>query len=242
MTNVYAVILAAGKATRFSGDGKPMPKALRELRGRPIIGYMLDALNFLPPERIIVVVGFEKEQIMSALEGRCMFAVQDEQLGTGHAAACAAPLLRGGHAFVLYGDMPLLRRETYLALLDTHVREGNAGTMLTGTIPGEQKLGRVLRTADGGFDRVVEYKDADETQRAVTEYNAGYCFQTEALLSALPKLRNANAAGEYYLTDVPLAMRAGGGRIGIYYTGNPGEIAGADSPELLAEMEGFLDG
>jgi bifunctional N-acetylglucosamine-1-phosphate-uridyltransferase/glucosamine-1-phosphate-acetyltransferase GlmU-like protein len=151
-------------------------------------------------------------------------------------------MLSGRHTFVLYGDMPLIRRETFQALLDTHIREGNAGTMLTGTIPGEQKLGRVMRTADGGFDRVVEHKDADEAQRAITEYNAGYCFQTEALLSALPKLRNANAAGEYYLTDIPVFLKGDGGRIGIHYTENPGEIAGADSPELLAEMEGFLDG
>jgi bifunctional N-acetylglucosamine-1-phosphate-uridyltransferase/glucosamine-1-phosphate-acetyltransferase GlmU-like protein len=242
MNDIYAVILAAGKATRFAGDGRAIPKALRELRGRPIIDYMLDALNFLPPERIIVVVGFRKEQVMEALQGRCVFAVQEEQLGTGHAAACAAPMLGGGHTFVLYGDMPLLRRETYLALLDTHIREGNAGTMLTGTIPGEQKLGRVLRTAGGGFDRVVEYKDADEAQRAVTEYNAGYCFETGALLSAFPKLRNANAAGEFYLTDIPVLLKGDGGRIGMYYTANPGEIAGADSPELLAAMEGFLNG
>jgi bifunctional N-acetylglucosamine-1-phosphate-uridyltransferase/glucosamine-1-phosphate-acetyltransferase GlmU-like protein len=237
-----AVILAAGKATRFASDGKPIPKALRALRGRPIIDYMLDALGFLPPERIIVVVGFEKEQVMSALRGRCRFAVQEEQLGTGHAAACAAPLLSGGSTFVLYGDMPLLRRATFQALLDTHVRERNAGTMLTGTIPGEQRLGRVLRAPDGSFDRVVEHKDANEAQRAITEYNAGYCFQTEALLSAFPRLRNANAAGEYYLTDIPVVLKGDGGRIGIYYTANPGEIAGADSPELLSAMEGYLDG
>jgi len=237
-----AVILAAGKSTRFSRDGKNIPNALRELRGRPFIDYILKSLDFLPPANIVTVVGFGKERLMEVIGGRSRFAEQTEQLGTGHATACAAPLLKDCEAvLVCYVDMPLLRRDTMLALLEKHRAEGNACTLLTGTVPGAQTLGRVLRTPDGGFDRIVEFKDADETQRAVTEYNAGTCcFQADKLLAAFPRLRNANAAGEYYLTDVPALLKEDGGRIGIFYTQTPGEIMGANTPEELAEMEKYL--
>ena len=139
-----AIVLAAGKGTRVRTDGCDLPKVMRLACGKPLLHYVLQSLDFIPPEDTIVVVGYQKERVMEAFPAYC-FAEQKEQLGTGHAVLSAFEALEGfeGDVLVCCGDMPLIRRETYFALTETHRRSGALCTMLTGTSDLELPYGRV---------------------------------------------------------------------------------------------------
>ena len=146
-----------------------------------------------------------------------------------------------GHVIVCCGDAPLMKRETFQALADTHVREGNACTLLSAVLPEGGNYGRILREADGSFQAIVEERDCTPEQRQVREVNTGtYVFHVPALLAALDKLRDDNAQGELYLTDVPAILKAGGGRVGLCDTCSPEEMLGVNTPEQLQQVELLL--
>ncbi|MBR7081752.1 MAG: NTP transferase domain-containing protein [Oscillospiraceae bacterium] len=237
-----AVVLAAGKGTRLQTEGAEMPKVMREALGKPLLSYVLDGLGFIEKEDIIIVVGYKKEKVTAAFEGYT-FAVQREQLGTGHAAMSAKKALSGydGAVLVCCGDMPLIRRDTYEALVRTHFEEGNACTMLTGTTAEKLPYGRVLRDADGGFDRIVEERDCTPAQAEIDELNSGvYVFDAKKLLPALSELKNNNSQGEYYLTDVPYVMQVHGEKIGICKRDLGYEIIGVNTQSQLDQVERLL--
>lgn len=237
-----AVILAAGKGTRLKTSGVNLPKVLRTADGKPLLHYVLSALSFLPKDDVIIVVGYKREMVEDTFPGY-RFAVQEEQLGTGHAVACAKSLLRDydGPLLVCCGDMPLMTGNTYRAILNTHEAEGNACTILAAVCSEDLPYGRVLRRADGTFDRVVEDKDCTPEQKKIRELNAGvYVFDCQRLLSVLDRLDCDNAQGEYYLTDAPALMREAGGRIGVCAACTADEMLGVNTPEQLKQVEKYL--
>ncbi len=239
--NLKAVVLAAGKGTRLQTAGVEIPKVMRLAAGRPLLAYVCEALDFIPEKDIVLVVGFLREQVIEAFPS-CSFAVQEQQLGTGHAVACAMETLRGfeGDVLVCCGDMPLLRRDTYRSLVEIHRAEGNACTLLTGTTDDALPYGRIVRGADGRFAAIVEEKDCTPEQRAIRELNSGvYLFRAGALRETLGRLRTDNAQGEYYLTDVPALLLAEGEKVGVCCRELGNEILGVNTPEQL-ELVGKL--
>ena len=240
--NVKALVLAAGKGTRLQTEGVDLPKVMRLADGKPLLHYVLSALDFLPPEDVILVVGWKKEAVLEAYP-QYPHAVQAEQHGTGHAVQCAAPLLEGfgGHVIICCGDAPLMKKETFQALADTHLREGNACTMLSAVLPEGGNYGRILREGDGSFRAIVEDKDCTPEQKQIREVNTGtYVFHTPELLASLGKLKDDNAQGELYLTDVPALIKAAGGRVGLCDTCSPEEMLGVNTLEQLHQVESIL--
>lgn len=237
-----AVVLAAGKGTRLRTEGCDLPKVMRQALGKPLLYYVLDALSFIEKEDVIIVVGYQKEKVMEYFGGY-EFAEQKEQLGTGHAVMSAADALQGydGAVLVCCGDMPIIKKETYMALAETHFSEGNDCTMLTGTSDEALPYGRVVRAENGGFLKIIEEKDCTPEEKKIEELNSGvYIFNSKKLLPALSKLKNNNSQGEYYLTDVPYVLQAQGDKIGICKRNLGSEIIGVNTPEQLAQVEQLL--
>lgn len=237
-----AVVLAAGKGTRLRTEGCDLPKVMRQALGKPLLYYVLDALSFIEKEDAIIVVGYQKEKVMEYFGGY-EFAEQKEQLGTGHAVMSAEDALQGydGAVLVCCGDMPIIKKETYMALAETHFSEGNDCTMLTGTSDEALPYGRVVRDENGGFLKIIEEKDCTPEEKKIEELNSGvYIFNSKKLLPALSKLKNNNSQGEYYLTDVPYVLQAQGDRIGICKRNLGSEIIGVNTPEQLAQVEQLL--
>lgn len=242
MEPIKALVLAAGKGTRLQTEGIDLPKVLRQADGKPLLHYVLNSLSFLPPEDVILVVGWKKETVLAAFP-QYPHAVQEELNGTGGAVQFAAPLLKDcpGHLIVCCGDAPLMKQETFQALVRTHLEQGNECTMLSARLPEGGSYGRVLREADGTFQRIVEARDCTPEQAAVTEVNTGtYVFHIPALLSVLDQLSKDNAQGELYLTDVPALLKARGQRVGLCDTCSPNEMLGVNTVEQLAQVETLL--
>jgi UDP-N-acetylglucosamine diphosphorylase/glucosamine-1-phosphate N-acetyltransferase len=239
---IKAVVLAAGKGTRLQTEGCDLPKVMREAAGRPLLAYVLDGLSFIPKEDIIIVVGYKKESVQEQFSGYD-FAVQQEQLGTGHAVMAAGDALSTyvGDVLVCCGDMPLLTRETYSALANIHIREQNDCTILTSESDKVLPFGRILRDGSGRFREVVEDRDCTPEQKAIKELNTGvYVFNAGSLFPVLRQLRTDNAQGEYYLTDVPAIMRDQGMKIGICKQDLGSDIIGVNTLEQLREVEDIL--
>lgn len=238
-----AIVLAAGKGTRMRTDGCDLPKVMRLANGKPLLHYVLSALDFVAPADTVLVVGYKKENVLEAFPDYA-FANQDQQLGTGHAVQCAFDGLGDfdGDVLICCGDMPLIRKETYAALVETHRKSGDACTMLTGTADVELPYGRVLRDEEGKFLHIVEQKDCTPEQLNIKELNAGvYVFDAQTLRTALGQLKNNNNSGEYYLTDAPGHIRAAGKTLGICKLDLGMEIIGVNTPDQLAEVEAALN-
>lgn len=239
-----AVVLAAGKGTRLGSADTDLPKVMINANGKPLLSYVLDSISFINKEDIILVVGYKKESVINYFNDY-PYAVQTEQLGTGHAVMAASEKLEdyNGPLLVCYGDMPAIKREVYEQLLKTHLDEGNSCTFLTGESTLKVAFGRILRDADGVFQSVVEEKDCTPEQLEITELNTGvYVFDTQKLLSALKEIKNDNAQGEYYVTDVPAIMKSHGEKIGTLKRNLGDDIVGVNTPEQLKMVEGILSG
>jgi len=239
---IKAVVLAAGKGTRLHNDEIDAPKVMREANSKPLLWYVLDALSFIDEKDIILVVGYKKESVISSF-AEYPYAVQSEQLGTGHAVAAAKDQLENykGALLICYGDMPAIKREVYEQLLQTHFDENNDCTLLTGESTLEMSFGRIERDNAGNFLQVIEEKDCNEKQLEITELNTGvYVFDTPMLLNALKELRNDNSQGEYYITDVPAIMREQGAKTGILKRNLGDDIIGVNTLEQLRMVEDIL--
>ena len=202
MSDLVTVILAAGKGTRMKSS---LPKVLHRVGGKSMLQHVLDAASKAGAKRNIVVVGFGGEQVKEAIGDQAEFVVQAEQLGTGHAVQQTASLLQGetGTVMVLCGDTPLLTGELLKKLYDAHKEAGAKATVLTAIMPDATGYGRIIRTATGTVEKIVEHKDATEAERKVQEVNSGiYCFEAQDLFQALSEVTCDNAQGEYYLPDV----------------------------------------
>ena len=244
MDQTKAVVLSAGKGTRLHSAEHPQPKVLRQAAGRPLLAWVLDALSFLPAQDVILVGGYKKEQVFEAFSDH-PHVTQEPQLGTGHAVQCAAPLLEGfsGTVLVCYGDMPLLKQETYLGLLAHHAASGAACTLLSGTSNEDLPYGRVLRDEAGNFRQVVEDRDCTPEQKLIRELNVGiYAFRCQDLLPALAGLENNNSQSEYYLTDVPALLLAAGKTVSVYAAELNEQLIGVNTIEQLQQVEAYLQG
>ena len=244
MNNVKALVLAAGKGTRLQTEGINLPKVMRLADGKPLLHYVLAALDFLPQEDVILVVGYQREAVLEVYP-QYPHAVQAEQHGTGHAVQCAAHLLQGfdGHVLICCGDTPLVQKSTFESLMQLHLKEGNACTMLSAILDEGGNYGRVLREKDGSFKCIVEARDCTPEQAAVREVNVGtYLFRVPELLAALDQLTDNNAQGELYLTDCPAIIKAAGHRVGVCDTCSEREMLGVNTVEQLQEVEDILRG
>ena len=210
--NTTAILLAAGEGTRMKSS---LHKVLHPICGKAMIDYPLDLVRELGVERPVVVVGHGAESVREHIGDGVDFAVQDKSTGwgTGHAVMSAQQFLEEGKVYVLAGDMPLLKKEDIAALGDA-VENGAACAMLTAAAENPQGYGRVIRSADGSVQAIVEQRDCSPEQAAVKEINASvYCFEVQALLSALPRLKNNNNQKEYYLTDAVAILNGDGKRV-----------------------------
>lgn len=242
MTNptspVAAIILAAGKGTRMKSDTH---KVLHKIAGRSMLDHVLASVAELSPERLAVVVGAGREQIEAALAGRAETCVQEPQLGTGHAVQQAESALEGfsGDVLVLYGDVPFVSAETMRAML-ARLREADQPAAVVLAFEPDDALayGRVIADDDGRIARMVEYKDADEAERACRLCNSGLIASRAAdLFALLARVGNDNAQGEYYLPDIVNIAIADGRVCAVVVTENPDEVAGINSRAELAAAE-----
>jgi bifunctional UDP-N-acetylglucosamine pyrophosphorylase/glucosamine-1-phosphate N-acetyltransferase len=238
--NLEVIILAAGLGTRMKSA---TIKILHRAAGRPIIDYVLDLAADLSPNPPVMIVGYQREAVQQAVGARARFALQEQQLGTGHAVLQAASLLEPGgsgnkRVLILSGDVPLTRPETLRGLLDEHDRSGNALTLLTMKLADPAMYGRVVRDADGAVVRIVEAKDATDDEKRIDEVNAGiYVFEGAHLFDNLRNLTPENAQKEYYLTDLLAVVRNAGHRVGAVVVGDPVEALGVNSRGELAQVE-----
>jgi bifunctional UDP-N-acetylglucosamine pyrophosphorylase/glucosamine-1-phosphate N-acetyltransferase len=253
--NTYAtVVLAAGKGTRMRST---LPKVLHPLAGEPLLAHVLNAIEAIPSTETfahyapftsahdpIVVLGHEAAQVESVIGQRCLYALQAELLGTGHALLSAQPMVDAldplpQTVLVCYGDTPLISGEILAQVLAEHLRRQAAVTFLTGHVTGPSDYGRVVRDPEGRVQEIVEVKRATEEQKRIKEVNSGvYCFDRTWLwptLHALPR----NAVGEYYLTDLIGIARAQGCEIATV-TGALEETLGINNRVQLAAIEQLL--
>ena len=234
-----AIVLAAGKGKRLQSEKFNAPKVLREAKGRALLSYVLDNINFIPQEDTVIVVGYMRDMVIENTKGDYKFAVQEEQLGTGHAVASAREYFADydGSVLVLYGDMPMLKKETYANMVKQHMENKADCTILTAVTESPLAYGRIIREEDKIVD-IVEQKDCTPEQFNIKELNVGvYLFDSKALFENLSKLKNNNAQGEYYLTDVPKLFIAAGKKVEAYTIGDTCEIYGVNTVEDLEFCE-----
>jgi bifunctional UDP-N-acetylglucosamine pyrophosphorylase/glucosamine-1-phosphate N-acetyltransferase len=237
-----AIILAAGKSTRMKSK---RPKALHEVCGRPMLRYVLDACYEAGCTKVIVVVGYGKEQVVDHFGGdkRIQWVEQTEQLGTGHAAKMAEPLLRHakGDIFILTGDGPLVRGDVLKALHQVHRDDHADASMATALLDDPTGYGRIIRDPAGDFVEIVEQIDANDEQRAIREvFPSVYCFKADALLFALARLKNENKKREFYLTDTYGILRTAGKKVLAVQAVGPDDILGVNSRDQLAQVDAIM--
>lgn len=238
-SEVIAVVLAAGMGTRMKSD---LPKVLCPVLGRPMIHFVIDALEAAGVTRVIAVVGYQADAVKAALSSRPIvdFALQDQRLGTGHAVKCAREQLEGhaGAVVVVAGDSPLLQTSSVASLLEVYHREQPACLLGTLTKENPTGLGRIVRDAAGEFVGIVEEKDATPEQRQIQEVNMStYVFDGPQLLLALDKLQNNNRQKEYYLTDCPAILKREDRSVKALPILKACESLSINTPEELALVE-----
>ncbi len=238
MSNLVAVIMAAGKGTRMKSK---LPKVMHSLAGKTLIEHVLDMVGQAGVKRSLVIVGHGREVIEAHINKRAEIVVQTEQLGTGHAVMQALPYLEGEQTIlVLSGDQPLLKSETLNALVESHQIQGASATVLTAYMDQPFGYGRIVKEGEN-LSKIVEEKDATPEQRNIIEINTGtYCFKGSALKEALRKITTENAQGEYYLTEVFDILLKHGEKVVTYCTANSHEALGINSRGQLAEAEGIV--
>jgi bifunctional UDP-N-acetylglucosamine pyrophosphorylase/glucosamine-1-phosphate N-acetyltransferase len=231
-----AVVMAAGLGTRMRSD---LPKHLHPILGRRMVDWVLASSSELGVEPLVVVTAPATAQAFDGLD----VAVQEEPLGTGHAVHCARVALEGraDDVLVLSGDTPLLTAHVLRDLVETHRREEAVATVLSFEPDDPKHYGRVLRSADGSFAKIVEYRDATEDQRAVSEVNSSiYVFRADRLWPVLDRLTPHNAQGELYLTDSVGILASEGERVAVHKGGDPLEAEGVNTRVELAAAAAAL--
>ena len=240
--SLTAIILAAGKSTRMKSR---KPKALHEICGRPMLEYVLRACYGAGCDRILMVVGHGKDEIIAHFgsDKRIHWIEQTEQLGTGHAARMCEPELKKhtGDVFILAGDGPLIRPEVLRTLHKAHKDEHAAASMATAVLDDPTGYGRVVRDAAGEFVEIVEQVDATPAQLAIREvFPSYYCVRTEDLLLGLSKLKNDNKKGEFYLTDMYGHLRKAGRKVVAVQAVSEDDVIGVNNRQQLAEVDARL--
>lgn len=236
----YAIILAAGKGTRMKSK---LYKVLHPVSGKPMVEHIINRVSETNPDEIITIVGHGAEQVKAQLGERSEYALQAEQLGTGHAVLQAASFLEGkkGTTLVISGDTPLLTTETLNNLFEYHQGKNASATILTAQAQNPTGYGRIIRDHVGIVEKIVEQKDASPEEARVKEINTGtYCFDNEALFTALNKVGTNNAQGEYYLTDIIEILKEDGNTVAAYQTENFEESMGVNDRIALAKANEIM--
>jgi bifunctional UDP-N-acetylglucosamine pyrophosphorylase/glucosamine-1-phosphate N-acetyltransferase len=239
VTQAVAIVLAAGQGTRMNSD---LPKVVHKVCGRSMVEHVLVAVRQAGVKKTVVVVGHKADIVKQTLAGidDVEFALQDQQLGTGHAVMMCEEALRDhdGPVLVLAGDTPLLKAESLGRLLEEQQGEGVACVIGTAETDANEGLGRIVRDAGGEFVAIVEHKDATPEQRSIREINTGcFAFDCRALFDALSRIEPRNKQGEFYLTDCPSIMKADGRRVIASCSLDINEAMGVNTPEQLAAVE-----
>ncbi|MFR9730031.1 bifunctional UDP-N-acetylglucosamine diphosphorylase/glucosamine-1-phosphate N-acetyltransferase GlmU [Saccharopolyspora sp. MS10] len=246
---ISTVVLAAGEGTRMRSA---TPKVLHRLAGRPLVEHAVRAAAGTGTDELVVVIGHGRDavgehlaEVASDLGRPVLTAVQDQQLGTGHAVSCGLGALadpRRGTVLVSYGDVPLLDTATLTGLLDEHRERGNAVTVLSAVVEDPTGYGRLVRDEAGQVTGIVEQKDATGAQAEIQEINSGvYAFDAAVLSDALERLSTDNAQGELYLTDVLAIARAEGHAVGALVCADTWLVEGVNDRVQLARLGAELN-
>lgn len=218
--NKNAIVLAAGKGTRMKSE---LSKLLHPIIDRPMLAYTLEAIDQAGVNRVVIINGYQAEQVEKAFPGR-EFALQEPQLGTGHAVMQAQSLKdEKGYTLVINGDGPCIQSETLNFLFDQ--AQGSALTLMSCIFDEGAHYGRILRDENGEFLAIREAKDCTEEEKKVNEINAGvYCFNNEDLFESLQELTSSNAQNEYYLTDLVEILKGKGKKVKAIPIEDPDEL------------------
>jgi UDP-N-acetylglucosamine pyrophosphorylase len=236
--------MAAGKGTRMNNPD--MAKVMYPVGGKPMVEHVARLAEHLHAQRIVVIVGWQRESVRKHLETACpesVCVVQDPQLGTGHAVMQAAQALEGfsGDVLVLSGDVPLLRLETIRMLVDVHRKADTVATVLTTVLEDPSGYGRMIRDASGKVTAIVEQKDASDAQKAIREVNSGiYLFKKDELFEGLKHITPNNTQKEYYLTDVFGYFWSQSMSVSAVVCGDPLEIRGINTLQQLEDARAVL--
>lgn len=235
-----SVILAAGMGTRMKSN---MPKVIHKVCGKELCRWVIDASAAAGADKICAVVGHKADMVKDAVGDACVYALQAEQKGTGHAVMQAMDVIKAtdGEVVILNGDTPLVTAEAITNAIEYHRNSVNKATVITAVLDDATGYGRIVRGEDGGVLRIVEQKDASEEEKKINEVNSGmYVFDSEALVFALDKITPNNAQGEYYLTDTLEILLEAGNKVGAYAIADNDEIRGINDRVQLSEAEKIM--
>jgi len=235
------LIMAAGKGTRMKSD---LAKVLHQINDRPMVHYVIDQAREVGSEKVILIIGHQKEDVQKACRNMNVeFVFQEPQLGTGHAVMMAESFLKSydGDVLVLSGDVPLLSTGTIRDLVCAHQQARAITTLLTSELDDPSGYGRVIRDSSGRVVKIVEQKDASAEELKVKEINVGiYMFRPQELVAALKQINNNNAQGEYYLPDVVKLYVQQGKKVVAQLAANFDETRGINTIQQLKEAETIL--
>ena len=240
MEEIVAIIMAAGKGTRMKSNHS---KLVHKIYDKELVKRVVETTKSAGIEEIIAVVGHKREEVKEVLKDAVQYAYQEELLGTGHTVMQAAKFLenRKGKVIVLNGDVPIIRKETIVALIEKNKINNEYATVLTAIYENPTGYGRIIRDKDRNIKAIIEEKDANEVQKQITEINAGiYCFDIKELLEALKKLTPNNAQGEYYLTYIFKIMNEKGLKTGTLVIKDNTEILGVNDRIQLEMLTRIL--
>lgn len=239
MNQLKAVILAAGKGTRMKSD---LPKVVHTVNKKPMVEYAIEAAKGAGANEVCLVVGYKSEVVKKSITSNVTYAIQEKQLGTGHAVKCAKDFIGvEGDTLILFGDTPLITSDTLKKLVQFHRQNQNKVTVLSALVDNPTGYGRIIRSKDGNFLKSVEHKDASEEELLSHEVNSGmYVFDARKLSEALELITNNNAQGEYYLPDALTILKEKGCKVDAYVLENAVEMTGVNDKEQLKQVESIV--
>lgn len=237
MQKMTAVVLAAGLGKRMKSQ---LPKVLHPVCGKTMVEHVVDAAFAAGAAEVVVVVGHGADKVREVLGDRVFYAVQNEQLGTGHALMCAREYVTGDQVMVLCGDAPLLEPGTLSGIAEEHLRAGADATVLTAVVENPTRYGRIVRDSAGFVSRIVEEGDATPEERRICEINTGtYCFNRR-VFELLEGAGRSNAQGEYYITDAVDLFRRNGGKVAAVILEDPSEAEAPNDRVQLAATAALM--
>lgn len=244
LSHLHAIVLAAGKGTRMKSD---LPKVLHKLTGTPLILHVLSSIEKSGIKSASLVIGHGRDLVRSTVEDwakdkatQLSFVIQEEQKGTGHAVQVARSSVPTDKeaVIILLGDVPRLSSEVIEKSYGMLINENADGLVISMNLEDPTGYGRVVRFSNGSLDKIVEQKDASEEEKKISEVNTGvFVFSAKGLWEELDKISDANAQGEYYLTDIVAIMNQSGKKFIVYQAEDASQFEGINSPEQLARME-----